>query len=133
MNATVGLTKRIMAMPYPWNIWVALLGFANVLGGLVFWNTVHGKSAIAAMAVAFVVMVAIYARFGFVRLLGLGHIVAWIPLLLLFFRSVIVYEPGSLFYNWLLVVLFLNGASLVIDIVDVIRYLNGERAPMQTA
>lgn len=130
MRSTLGLMKRIMGMPFPWNCWVAVLGGVNIAGGLYYWNTQEGKLAIAAIAAAFVVMVAIYSRYGFVRLLGLGHVLFWIPLSIFLGYSLATAPHQGFFQAWIGSVVLLNGVSLVIDVVDVYRYLRGERAPI---
>ena len=38
-------------------------------------------------------------------------------------------SSGSIFGYWLLAVIVLDSLSLMIDVVDVIRYIKGERAP----
>ncbi len=63
------------------------------------------------------------------RLLGLGHIVAWVPMLLWLVPRLRALDPGTAFGRWLLAVVVLDLASLAIDFVDVGRYLAGERQP----
>jgi len=122
--------KQIAGMRFPWNVWVAMLGVANVGGGIYYWSKIEGKAALIAMMGAFVVMTLVYHKRGFVRLLGLGHIVTWIPLLVLFAMTALNSAPDGAFRAWLWTVIGLNGLSLLIDAADVVRYLRGERGPM---
>jgi hypothetical protein len=75
-----------------------------------------------------IIQLSIFKAKGFVRLLGFGHFL-WILMLpwLLFRLGEGV--PETLFYNWILMVIYLNSFSLIIDVTDVIRYILGERTP----
>lgn len=72
----------------------------------------------------------LYAQVGYVRLLGLGHVVIWTPLLVYLWPRL---RSGGLTGLPLIVawVFFATlAASLVIDYVDVIRWLLGDRASL---
>ena len=117
-------------MPFPWNLWVMLMGGINMVGGLVFFNSLVGKLALAALGLAMMIMWAVYAKYGFVRLLGLGHLVAWPGLV---WYGINLIQKGSsdqYFSYWLWGLVIVNSISLVIDLVDVIRYLMGTRQPL---
>jgi len=123
--------KKIFTMPFPWNLWVMVLGVVNLAGGIYFFDSLEGKLALISILGAMVIMQVIFSKFGFVRLLGLGHIIFWVP-----FVSWCVFrilEWNSLGFNfriWLCAVIMLNSISLAIDFVDVWRYHRGERAEM---
>ena len=61
-------------------------------------------------------------------LLGIGHIV-WVPMVAWLWTRLEVAPASSLFGYWLLATIILVSLSLLIDAVDVIRYLRGERNP----
>ena len=77
------------------------------------------------------VMMTLFSHRGYVRLLGVAHFV-WIPMLPWLAVRYQHADAGSLFGLWILSVLVLDGLSLIIDIVDVIRYTRGDRAPTVT-
>lgn len=107
------------------------LGFVNLAGGIYFFATPEGKFALAAMMGAMMVMQFIFAKYGFVRMLGLGHILFWVPFLIwsiLRLRS--WNDLPTDFRFWLVLVSALNSFSLVIDIIDVWRYAGGEKEEM---
>lgn len=89
---------------------------------------------LAAWVVATVLMNTLYSQIGYVRLLGLGHIVPWTPLIIYLFnylwRRRSQWDLTTLTGKWIAGVFTLNLISLVIDYVDVARWLLGERAPM---
>lgn len=108
-----------------------LLGGANFVGSVLFFNTFEGKFALLAMMGSMIVMLAIYSKYGFVRLLGLGHILFWVPFVIwnLFRLS----EPSALnsdFKIWLIAVSVFNSLSLLLDFADVIRFFKGEKSQM---
>lgn len=126
----IQLNKEIFAMKFPWNLWVGLLAAVNMVGGLVYIRTFEGQLALAGLMLAFMIMWGIYVKKGFVRLLGLGHLVAWTPLMIWY--SQVIFRGGAegVFKYWLISVLAVNGISMAIDMVDVVRYSLGERQPM---
>jgi len=68
---------------------------------------------------------------GFVRLLGSGHVLM-IPMLVwfVFWRIDAVSLPEDrLFYNWLWLVIVTDTICVVVDIVEVTRYLKGDSEP----
>ena len=74
------------------------------------------------------VQMLMFRRMGFVRLLGAGHF-PWFALLAWIATRLPMAAAGSAYRAWLMTLLTLNGASLAIDAVDVIRYWRGERTP----
>ncbi len=121
-NELLGIV--VLRFRFPVNVWAGLLMLWN-LGAVLFLDTTYGVVALLAMLVAVQVMTAIYVKLGFVRLLGAGHVV-WIPMLPWFALN--LPDRGPLYW-WMVGLIAINSLSLVIDTVDVIRYLRGERAP----
>jgi hypothetical protein len=119
-------------MPKPWLAWIAALMIVNMIVPLFFITSLEAKAILAAFMLGALLQTAIFSRKGFVRLLGLGHI-AWIPLAVWLW---IRFEAGSsegIFSYWLVAVIVLNTTSLMIDVVDVARYVRGERTPQVEA
>lgn len=124
----IGLTKSMLKMPYPWLVWLMLLLAVNLFVPLFFIQTPEAQVTIAAVAAGAIIQSYIHSMLGFVRLLGLGH-VFWAPLVIwLGFRLSVIGLDGS-FGIWLASLVLLNTVSLIIDVVDVIRFLSGERLP----
>lgn len=71
-------------------------------------------------------MAGLTARSGFSRLLGLGHIL-WIPLLYFLWMRLEGNPADVLFGLWIRVLMLLNSVSLIIDAIDVGRYIAGYR------
>ncbi len=130
MKSFIELNKKILGMKFPWNLWVGLLAMVNMVGGLVYIRTMEGQLALACLMLAFLIMWGIYAKKGFVRLLGLGHLIAWPPLMIWYAKVLAQGNVEGAFKYWLMAVLVVNGISLVIDLVDVVRYSLGDKQPM---
>jgi hypothetical protein len=78
------------------------------------------------------IMTGIYYRLGFVRILGLGHVL-WIPMAIWLWTRLDQTPPRtSTFKYWMLIVIVMNTLSLVMDAVDVVRYIKGDRKPYYT-
>ncbi len=73
-------------------------------------------------------MAAIFASKGFVRLLGIGHIF-WVPMVPWLWARLDQVGPGDLLGYWMIAVMALNSLALIIDAIDVLRYVRGEREP----
>ena len=128
MRIMLDFIKTMLAMPAHWVAWIGLLVAANFIAPLFFINLPEGQVVLAAGMIAIVFQVVIFARLGFVRLVGLGH-APWVPLVpWLWVRLEDAGLEGPLGY-WMGAVIVVDCASLVIDVVDVVRFIKGERAP----
>jgi hypothetical protein len=124
----IGFMKAILRMPVPWLFWVMLLVAVNLIVPLFFIQTVEAQLSIAALIAGAIAQSVIHARLGFVRLLGLGHIF-WIPLVIWLGFRLSDTGLGDLFAIWLAALVLINTVSLIIDGIDVVRFLSGERSP----
>lgn len=106
--------------------WVGWLMVVNLLGPLFFLTHIEAKVVLAVFAAAGMIMGFLTGRFGFARLLGLGHFV-WFPLLFWLWGRVGAAPPQEAFGLWLRMVMATNALSLLMDVTDVGRYLAGER------
>ncbi len=128
MKSMIEFNKKVLGMKFPWNLWVGLLILVNIGCGLFFIRTAEGQLALICMMAAFLIMWGIYVKKGFVRLLGLGHLIAWTPQVVWYAQ--VVGETAGWFKYWLISAIAVNGLSLAIDFVDVIRYSLGDKQPM---
>ncbi len=131
MKAVIGFTKGLMSMPMPWPVWLGMLVAVNAAGPIYFFEALEAKVVLAAFLASAALMTAIFAAKGFVRLLGIGHIF-WIPMVPWLWTRLDQVEPGTLFGYWMIAVVAVNGISLIIDAIDVGRYVTGDRKPYIT-
>ena len=123
--------KGILTLPRPWQAWMGLLVLANMILPFFFLETPEAQVVLIGIVASMTIMVALFAKLGFVKLLGLGHIPWLFTVPWLVWRLGQVTASGFFFY-WLLAVVILDGISLLVDAVDVLRYARGERQPTLT-
>lgn len=104
--------------------WVFALMVINMVS-LAFWSEPLAKLILVVFMLSAMLMMGLYAVFGFERILGLGHIF-WIPLL--GYLIVQLQQIEGLFADYLLVLSLAIGVSLLFDIRDVWIYLSSKRA-----
>lgn len=131
MKAMIDFFRTLLRMPNHWVAWVGLLMLANMIAPLFFIETLEAQVVLGAMMAGAAIQISIFRMKGFVRLLGVGHIL-WIPMVI---WLAIGFDPERLaspFGLWVAAVVILNSVSLLIDAVDVARYIKGERTPSLT-
>lgn len=131
MNVMIDFFKTLLLMKKPWVVWVGMLLTANMVAPFFFIKTLEAQAVLASVMVGAMIQMVIFGNKGFVRLLGVGHVV-WIPLVLWLATR---WDAGMLetpFEIWVCAVMVLNSLSLIIDAVDVARYIRGERTPIHT-
>ena len=117
---------EILRQPMGVVAWITWLGLVNALG-LAFLSEVEARWTLAAFVGSLLFMSVLYELSGYSRLLGLAHIVFWTPLLIYLYRRLAKLVGPRLFEGWMRLLLATIGLSLVIDYVDVLRYLMGDR------
>lgn len=82
------------------------------------------------MAAAFVlggmIMGWMHMKMGITRLMGLGHAPWLVPMALIFADLWSGTFSGG-YHNWLIAAAIIGTACLLIDVIDVMRYLRGDR------
>ncbi len=103
--------------------WVFLLMAVNV-ASVMFWHEPLAKLIFATFMISAAMMMALYAKFGFEKILGLGHVL-WLPLL----GYILMQFPDTngAFRTYLLVLSSFILVSLIFDFVDVCRYFAARR------
>ncbi len=120
-------THHLLQQPMWVQVWVAWMGLVNT-ASLVFLRRTEARVILGVFAGNFVFMNALFMLNGFNRLLGLSHVIFWTPLVVYLVRRLWKLEQASAFGVWVRVLALTNGLSLVIDYVDVVRYLMGDRS-----
>ena len=114
---------------FGWRIWFWILVLANVIGPLFFLNRLEAWVILGAYALAGAVIFFLHRRFGWVRLLGLGHF-PWLVVVPWLASRYLTTSPRGALGGLMLAIILIDGTSLIIDIVDVVRYLAGDRQPI---
>jgi len=116
--------KDLLEQPIWVPIWVGFMMAVN-MGSLAFWAEPLAKAILGIFLLSSMLMMGLYARFGYEKILGLGHIL-WIPVL----AWVLLALPGTdgAFRVYLLAWILTTVTSLVMDAVDVWQYASRRRA-----
>ena len=120
---------KMYQVPVGWRIWLATLMAANMVAPLFFINRIEAQAAFVAINVGAFTGAFLYKKQGFTRLLGAMHW-PWIFLLPFLWGRLDVVSAGEPFGIWLRIVLVLNVLSLILDAVDVLKYVAGDREPV---
>jgi hypothetical protein len=127
--------EEVIATQSAWlGYWLNWLMFAGVFlpVTLFIWKETRW-AALGAVVAAVLSGVAVYFMFekmGYVKLLGLPHIVFWTPLALYLFTLIKRQSTGRIPRMIMIVVLGTILISLAFDYTDAFRYIIGERTPL---
>ena len=128
------IEEAIATQPQWIQWWVSWMGIA-MLGTmlvLVFSRATRIDALVILVTsiAAYFVMTWLYGQVGYVRLLGIVHIVIWTPLAFYFWRRLKAPEIQTPFRQAIWVFLGTITISLLFDYADVVRFLLGERGSM---
>jgi len=120
------------ALPLWVQVWVGLFLIPANAAAFLLMDTPTGKAA--AIAAIFVVMTNIPIMLyegGMSRLMAMPHLVAWIPLSVFIIMRFISFPNSSNMQTpelvFAVLLLIINGFSLVFDAIDTIRWRRGQR------
>ncbi len=124
----------IATQPLWIQIWLNWMGLA-IIGTfivLLFSKTTRRDALIilATSIVVFVAMMWLYQQVGFVRLLGLVHVIVWTPLVYYFWKRLENPSITRPFRQAIWIFMATIIVSLMFDYVDVVRYILGEKASL---
>lgn len=115
---------RFRPVPRLWCVWLVGINLACLL----FITHIEAQVVLAVTAIAVAGQTLIYRRIGFTRILGTTHIL-WLPMFAWMAMRIdtIMGEPSLAI--WLVLLFATNLVSYVVDTVDAVRFVRGERAP----
>lgn len=128
----LGMGRFMMGMwrlPIAVRIWLGWLALVNGVAPLFFLDLVEAQVVLAIALGNVALMGVLTAQAGFTRLLGLGHVL-WIPLLGYVWLRLGHHPAGDPVGIWLRLLLLLNGISVILDAIDVLRFVRGDRAEL---
>lgn len=105
--------------------WVYWLVFINLFSIIFVIRHPEARWIIGVFILVGISMEMLFQQIGFVRLLGIVHIVFWTPLLIYLFRRVSKIARKTFFGVYIRIYMLTISISLVIDYVDVVRYFLG--------
>ncbi len=126
MKSFIKFNLGVMKSPLHVRLWLMLLVAANLAAPLFFFQRSEARVVLAAFAASAALMTVLTARSGFSRLLSAGHIF-WIPMIGWLWGRLDQIPADDVFGIWIRVLMMLNSISLVLDTIEVVRYIAGDR------
>ena len=115
---------RFRPVPRLWCVWLVGVNAACLL----FVAHIEAQVVLALTVIAVSGQTLIYQRTGFTRILGTTHVL-WIPMFAWMATRIDVIANEPSLANWLVLLFVTNLGSMVVDTIDAIRFLRGERVP----
>ncbi len=121
MRNPLNFFRELLQQPLRISAWVFFLMLIN-MASLAFWNEPLAQLVFITFMLSAMLMMALYSRFGFTRILGLGHIL-WIPLLAWLLTHIAAADGAFRIYLFALSATI--AVSLILDIIDVWKFRPG--------
>ncbi len=115
---------ELMQQPVWIPVCVFFLMIINV-ASVAFWNEPLAKVIFVTFMLSVMLMMGLYSRFGFEKILGMGHIL-WIPLLVYVLME--IPTARDTFKSYLIILSIFIAISLVFDIVDVWKHFTNRKS-----
>lgn len=115
---------ELMQQPVWIPFWLFILVVVNV-ASVGFWNEPLAKVIFVIFMLSAMLMMGLYSRFGFKKILGMGHIL-WIPLLVYVLME--IPNTRDTFKSYLIILSISIAISLAFDIVDVWKYFTSRKS-----
>lgn len=117
---------KIFSEPLWLQAWVSWMMLINT-AALLFLKHSQAKVVLVAWVGNIITMTVLFEMYGYVRLLGLSHVIWWTPLVIYLFSYRRNFPTGAV-ATWLWILMCTNMASLLVDYMDVARYFMGDGA-----
>ena len=116
----------------PWvQYWLTFMGIVLMLAAPFSIVRTEARWAALVMLLSLPAMIALHDAVGYVRLLGLVHVVLWTPFVIYLWRRRDKWRVReTLSGKWIALLFATMIVSLAFDYADVARWLLGERGPM---
>ena len=122
------ILRSLIALPVWVIIWMMVILIPANLSGFWFLDTVSGVwIALLGGGALLINTVFVLVNAGFSRVLALPHLVLWGLLEIILFYRVLTVDMNETEFRLSLIVLIINGISLVFDVYDTRRWIAGER------
>lgn len=124
------ILSQIGRLPRHLQIWLAWLLLIDFVLLLPFLSQHEARVALYWQIGNVIFGGTLWSKLGLVRLLGLSHVLFWTPMTVYLFGQWQQVPLETAYGLWLRALVITNFISLVIDYIDVVRYLKGDRAPL---
>ena len=130
MDVLNGFFASMKAGPAWVFYWVIFMGILFMLSiPFSFKNKAARLILVATLILAPTIMAILYTQFGYSRIMGLGHILGWTPILYYLYKHHSLWPAKkSITGIWFQITLLVMLISLTFDVTDVIRFALGARS-----
>ncbi len=129
MNAFIKFNKGMLKMSTPVRLWLLVLITVNLIVPIFYLHRLEAQIVVGTMFISVILMTGLTAVAGFTRIVGAGHVL-WIQMLIWIWTRLGEIPADDVFGLWVRALMILNGISLIIDAVDVKRYIAGDHEEM---
>lgn len=123
------MVSQALGLPAHVLVWLAWLVAVTVVAPAFFVRHREARVVLYWQAANAAFGLALWSAVGLVRLLSLSHVLFWTPAVVYLYRNRPERRRGP-FDTWVYLALASMGVSLVLDVVELIRYAAGERGLM---
>lgn len=126
LQMDMGLIDRIAEGPAWIYWWTRVIDTSNwLLVPLAFLDR-RAHWALTAWFANIIIILTLFGTFGYVRLLGLSHILVWTPLLIYLLKERKPFREENLAGRYLYWFMTMASISLIFDYIDLARYFMGD-------
>lgn len=128
INHVERIFRSLISLP-GWVIaWMFVILIPANLSGLFFLDTTSGRwIAILGGGALLINTVLVLMNGGFSRVLAIPHVIFWGALEIVLIQRIMAETVGPAEFRLVIIVLIINGISLVFDVIDTRRWYVGER------
>ncbi|MDP1836493.1 MAG: hypothetical protein Q8K75_11290 [Chlamydiales bacterium] len=126
MRSLAQFFQGLWQMPWYHQLWTLLLAVVNFVIPFFFIQHLEAQIVIGVFIVNVITLTSLTALLGHTRLVSLGHAL-WLPLVYFLILQLPEFPTSSVFGIWLRILILLDSIALVLDAVDVFRYVRGNR------
>lgn len=120
--------RSFTSLPLWVQVWVALILVPSNALAFLMLDTLAGQwTALAALFVVITNLPIMFAYCGMNRAMSIPHLIAWVPLQIALALRLAGGVPGTTETAFIVIILLINGLSLVFDTIDSVRWFAGER------
>ena len=122
------MNEHMLSQPLWLVIWIAIMVGIHIAAVPFAFKDWRPRVMVIAMILNGIFMSALFSKFGYTRILGLSHVIFWTPVLIYLWKTR-NHHPERVwtgrFIRLSMAVIFI---SLIVDYIDVIRYVMGDHA-----
>lgn len=122
------MNEHMMSQPIWVVAWVMLMAALHIVAIPLAFKDWRPRMMVIVMPVNFVMMNALFETYGYSRILGLAHVIFWTPLLAYLWKTRNAHPERIWIGRFVKLSIAVICVSLIIDYVDVTRFILGDRA-----